>query len=184
MNTPRMKNHSILSLLPLLHSTSTIQLIFLKYFHIFSFFYATPSILPGRRTQDSTKRPPENDRRPAREPEVPTLLWSHRSWRATPAVLDVRTKSTPRTAEPTAGGWMALAAQNPLDRHRAEKAELPPKGVLDCTATENPRCITEWTASCPICPAPPLHNRWFPLTLGTAEPTPLDPVNHPGKKTP
>ena len=79
---------------------------------------------------------------------------------------------------------MALAAQSHLDRQGAEKAELPPKGVLAYTAIENPRYMAERAAIYRICLAPPLHNRWFPLTLGTVAPIPLDPVYHPGNKTP
>ena len=43
MDTPRMKNQSILSTLPLLHFTPTFQLIFLKYFYIFFISYASPN---------------------------------------------------------------------------------------------------------------------------------------------
>ena len=79
---------------------------------------------------------------------------------------------------------MALATQSPLHMHGAEKAGLPSQGVLVCTAIESPLFIAERAAKCRIYLAPPLHNRWFPLTLGNAAPIALDPVYHPGNKTP
>ena len=121
-----------------------------------------------------TKRPPaENDRRTGREPEAPTLLESHRSWRATSAVLDVRTKSTPRTAEPTADGWTALAAQTSLILLSVGRAELLLKGALACTAIVHPPCILKRASIYRKSLAPPSHN-WLSLWVpGTAAPIPL-----------
>ena len=79
---------------------------------------------------------------------------------------------------------MALANRSPQDRHGAEKVGLPPKGELIHIATGNPRYIAERAANCLISSAPPLQNRWFPLTLWNASPIPLNPVFHPGTKIP
>ena len=58
MNTPRMKNQSVLTTLPFLHSIRTIQPTFLKNlsFSLFLiFFYANPDFLPLSQTKDSKK---------------------------------------------------------------------------------------------------------------------------------
>ena len=60
-----MRSQPIQSTLQILQFTQTTPLTFLKYFYTLSIFYATPKILPQRRSQDSRKgSPAENDRWP------------------------------------------------------------------------------------------------------------------------
>ena len=70
INTPRMKNQSILSTLPFLHSTPTIQPIFLKHFYIFFIFMQLPNFYHEDGTGHTKGPPAENDRRPEKGPEA------------------------------------------------------------------------------------------------------------------
>ena len=86
-NTLQIMNQFFQSTLQFLRFIPTIQLIFLNCFYIFLIFYATPKFLPPPPGTKHKEGPPaENNRRPARGSEGPTVPKNRWHWRAAPAL--------------------------------------------------------------------------------------------------
>ena len=98
-------NQFIRSTLQFRHFLPTIPLIFLNCFYIFLIFYATRRFLPPPPGTKHTKVPPaENNRRPGRGSEDPTLPKTCRHWRAAPAAPAFPGQSVRGTAGASADG--------------------------------------------------------------------------------
>ena len=113
-NTLQMMNQFIQLTLQFLHFIPMIQPTSLKFFYIFLILYASPRFLPPPpRTKHAKGPPAENDRRPEREPEGPTVLQNRRTRRAAPTAPVFQLPSSQGTVGATADGcnWLICCNQ-------------------------------------------------------------------------